>query len=490
MKTSRSPRAAVTVAAILSLAPPALADTTTTKVPTPPNFSGKGQPPAPPPAAPTPPDPATPPVQVGTPVPTLSVNPADQRGFAYEKRRIKRTVPLDLVSGVAGRWDLLYAVGEGDERKAVYFDWDDDHLYLAGESAGPTPVRFDLDARGDGWFRGADNLRIAVAPAAREGGLPRVTAQRWDTVQNKNRPVWAESPVPVSALKTAAGRTPAGTYAVLLAIPRTEAAGLPRKAGAGFGLRVEFGLPPALEGAALYLPRPLLGLVLAETVEARGEGVRVRVDAGPSRIVPGEGVRATLEVENEGASPVRLARLFLRGSQAAQPFLDAATFTGQTLPPGEKIRREFRSAVSPEAGLGAHVVTGGAEVEGGTVLAALASFDQVDPFAVSLTLEDKPVAAGATEKRTVLVTVRSRDKRRAEGKIALQLPPGWTLEKGDPSRDVAMTFAGEIKPFYYELVVPASAPPGEYPIQADVRIGDRSYTAAGAVRVTRGVAAP
>jgi uncharacterized membrane protein len=129
-------------------------------------------------------------------------------------------------------------------------------------------------------------------------------------------------------------------------------------------------------------------------------------------------------------------------------------------------------------------------VESGAVLAALASFDRMDPFAVSLTLEGKPVPSGAAEERTVLVTVQSRGNQYTKGTLTLQLPPGWTLKKGDKNRDVALSFAGDIKPFYYELVVPASASPGEYPIQADVQIGDRSYTAAGTMRITGRVAAP
>lgn len=480
------PLALATVSALV-LSVPALADETTKTQPTPPNFSGAGKPPAPTPDAPTPPGPATPPVQVGAPVP--APNPADARGFDYEKRRIKRTVPLSPSAGVEGVWDLLYATGEGEDRKAVYFDWDDNYLYLAAESAAPTDVRFDLDIRGDGWFRGADNLSITVSPPVDAAGLPRVSAQRWDTAQNKDRPVWAASPIPVSVMKAAVGRTPKGNWAALLALPRTEEAGLARKAGATFGFRADFGLPPALQEAALYTPRPMLSLTLADAIDARRGGLRVQVKATPREVVPGAGVRLALEVKNEGPDAARLGRLFLRGSQTAQPLLDAATFTGEVLQPGQKFTRELSSGVSGAAGLGTLVVAGGVETDDGAVLAALASFDRVEPFSIDLTIEDKPVRAGVGETRTALVSLRSRSNRPARGKVTLQLPPGWSTEKG-AQREVSLGFAGERRGVYYEIAVPAGAMPGSYPIQADVRIAGRAYTAGGTVSVTRAVAAP
>lgn len=480
--------ALVAIVGTFGLVSLAHSDPTTETLPTPPRFSGSGQAPKPTPAAPTPPPADTPPVQVGTPV--TAVSPFDARPFGYEKRRIKRTVPLSPAAGVAGRWDLLYALGEGTERRAVYFDWDEDFLYIAVEANALSETTFDLDAKGDGWFRGVDNLRITVTPATHDGDLPRVAAQRWDTVQNKERPVWAASPIPASAMKVVQGRTPTGSHVTLLALGRTELSGLVRKPGTRFGLRVEWGASSASPDPASYPAHALLGLELAESLEARGEGVEVQVRAAPRQIVPGETVRLSVEVANRGKTPARIRRLFLRGSQATQPLLDAATFTGQVLGPGETVKREFTSTVAAEALLGTHTVAGGVELADNTVLAALAAFDRLDPFAVSLELEDKPVRSGASQKRTVLVAVRSRSNRRVEGKVALILPPGWVLGKGDLKRNVSLGFAGDTKPVYYQVVVPASAPPGTYPIQAQIEVADRAYTAGGAIRVTQNVADP
>jgi hypothetical protein len=458
--------------------------------PAPPNFSASPR--SVPPAVPAPA------AVREMPAPGLQVgNPADQQGFVYEKRRIKRTVPLDTALAPDGRWDLLYRIGgPGGEQQAVYVDWDDAYVYLGAETtAGPGPVRFDIDGRGDGWFRGVDNLSIVVGPPAADGGAPSVQARRWDTVQNRDRPVWAASPIAVGEMKAVAGRTPAGAYAVLLAVPRTEVIGLSRKPAEEWGLRVDVGV------AALSVPeaalRPLLRLVLAEEVSADAAGgLTVGVTVRPRRIVPGEEIRIVLEARNEGAAPVRVTRLFVRGSQAAQPLFDAATFTGQVLAPGERVRREFRSRISPSAGIGTLVVTGGAEREDGApALAALASLDRLDPFTVALDLDKRPVvAAGGApssgpQKRTAVVAVSRRGHGRDQASVALTLPPGWRVENDDERRDVSLAFAGQIQPVYFKIVVPGDAAPGVYPVSARVDVAGRSYTTGGTVTVTRAAAA-
>jgi hypothetical protein len=467
-------RAAAVLAALFCTLP-AVADPVTQTQQKPPNFpgaSGAGQPGDAPDLIPAPPVSAAAPEPVATP------------GLSFERQRIKRTVPLDPRLGLDGRWDLLYTRGEGRDRRSIYLDWDDENLYLAAESPGLSPVRFDIDARGDGWFRGADNLRITIIPpvGGRAGSL---STQRWDAVQNRNRPVWAASPIAASEIKVAVGQTPSGAQAILLAVPRTEAAGLERRPGADFGLFVEWGAPDDTDAAA-YTPRPMLPLTLVDTLEARESetGLWVKTEVLPRRIVPGDdGVKMTVTIKNEGRRPARLSRLFVRGSQAAQAVLDAATFTGQVLMPGDTITRSFFSTVSGAAGLGTLVVAGGVEKEDGSALAALAAFDRQDPYTASLQIDQTPVTAGSGQTRTALVSVRGRGDNKARGRVTLTLPEGWTLEDGKRERDVTLSFAGENTGVYYKIAVPASARPGVYPIRAEVRIGGRVYAAGGTVAV-------
>jgi hypothetical protein len=307
-------------------------------------------------------------------------------------------------------------------------------------------------------------------------------------VQNKSVPVWAASPIPEEAIKTITGRTPGGMYAVLLAIGRTELAGLERRSGAELGLRVEFGILPPDQIADPTVPLPQL--TLADTVPARIGPLISRVEVTPRRVVPGETVQATLEVRNAGAAPIRLDRLFVRGSKAAQPFLDAADYTGQTLAPGKTIRRTFRSAVATGAGMGAIVVAGGVERENGGSAAALAAFDRVEPFAVSLQVDRKPVPAGSAETRTALIAVTGRGYGRNQARVTLHLPPGWAAEPKDFRRDVTLTFPGDTKPAYFKIAVPATAQPGAYPLRATVDVAGRTYAASGEVAVTEALVQP
>lgn len=462
--------------------------------------------------------------QTTVPASPPNVNPADAAGFRYERRRIKRTVPLDFSAPLEARWDLLYVAGSGGERRAAYLDWDDDFLYLALESPAPENLRVDLDAKGDGWFRGADNVVLEISAS---GAL---AVARWDTVQNKERPVWAQSPIPASAVKTMFGRTPAGTFAVLLAVARTEAAGLERRPGAAFGLRASWGEPPVLPGDVAtgaplaptsFTPRPLLTLALADTVPvendaagaaAAGDGLSVRVSVAPRQVVLGtDQIRATLTAKNETAAPIRVSRLFLRGSQASAAMLDAATYTGATLGPGETVRRDFVFRVAQNAGLGSLVVAGGIEQGGGKILAALATFDRVEPYAVAFVLENRPVAAAASaappqagtaaqaaprssvtyQKRSANVTIRSRTNQRENADVTLDLPAGWGLEGGDQRRRVELPRgAGSERVLRYNVLVPPSAAPGVYAVRVTVQAGERTYSASERLAISAPAAAP
>lgn len=469
-------------AALLCAAPsPAGAlDETTKGLPAPPKFSGEGRPAETVPMearqTTTPSPGAT--VQVGTPALDIS-------GVLYEKRRIKRTVPLDPAINVGVFWDQLFATQDG---RTVYFDWDDDYLYFAHESANPMDVRIDLDGNDDGWLRGADNLSIQVSVG--DGtGIPRASLHRFDTSQDRDRPVWSASPIPTASLKVAGGRTYGGTYALMVAVPRTETIGIERKPGKSFGLRVSSGLLPAPTGeTAVLAVRPMLRLTLADSIEAQGGGLVVKVKAEDQEVVPGGSVRLVLEAKNDGSLPIKVIRLFVRGSQSALNWLDAATFTGVTLAPGQKIRRELRSSVAEGAGIGTVVATGGAEMEDGTAIAALAAFSKVEPFAVSIDLDKKPARSGGEKQatRTAVVAVRSRTHDKAKAQVTLQLPVGWTVESGSPTRDVSLAFPGDTRPVFYKVRLPESVAPGEYPLEAAVTIGGRTYSAKASLKVEPG----
>ncbi|MES2461661.1 MAG: hypothetical protein V4671_13840 [Armatimonadota bacterium] len=507
MKTARF--ATLILLCVLSLLlPAAQADDETTKgTQPPPGYNQEGRPadPVPPALGGTqltpPPTGAPGQVQVGTP------GASDPRygGVLYEKNRIKRTVPIDPAIGLDGRWDVLYryvdsvaaepGAGEapgGNGVKTVYCDWDDNYLYLAMETPSATKVRFDIDGRDDGWLRGADNLMLQISPSA--GTEPaKVIAQRFDTTQNKDRPVYAESSIPLGEIKVRTGQTPRGTYAAILALPKTEMIGLVRKNGASFGLRVDTGLLPAQSGSAdLLAIRPMLRLTLAESVVAQStDGLSVKVSVAEARKnVPGEDIKIALEVKNEGKNSLRLSRLFLRGSLLSQNLLDAATYTGIVLEPGKKLRRDLRSTVSASAGTGTYVVAGGAEWEDGTGIASLAAFDRLEPYALDFKLDDKPIESGVViqrkkkgdkkgpegDVRTAVIAVLSRIRTPETASVRMRLPDGWTLESGDTDRTVQFKSKDDLRPLFFKILVPNKASPGTYPVSVTLEVAGHTYT--------------
>ena len=435
-------------------------------------------------------------VQVGTPV----ASDSKYGGVLYEKNRIKRTVPLDPSGGVDGKWDVLYryvdgVAGEtpgGAGTKTVYCDWDDDFLFLAMETPDVTEVRFDIDGKNDGWLRGADNLSIQISPA--EGSAPpRVMAQRFDTLQNKDRPVYAESGIPPEDIKVRTAKTPSGTYAVTLALPKTDLIGLLRRNGTSFGLRVDTGLLPAQSGPVdLLAIRPMLRLTLADAVPAQSDnGLALKVSVADARKnVPGEGIQVSLELKNETKQSLRVVRLFLRGSLGTLNLLDSSTFTGVSISPGKTLRRNLSSAVSPAAGTGSYVVAGGAEWEDGTAIASLAAFDRLEPYALDFKLDEKPIPAGIVirptkkgekpkppgELRVAVVSVLSRIRDKQTASVHLQLPEGWALESGGTERKINFTGMGDLHPLFFKILVPLKADPGTYPISVTFDVAGKTYS--------------
>ena len=422
-------------------------------------------------------------------------------GVMFEKQRIKRTPPLDPAVGLDGKWDTLYSVQDTGGPRTVYLDWDDTYLYLALEAPQPVEARFDLDLRDDGWLRGADNLSLVVTPPADGAApdvLPALTAQRFDMAQNRDQPVWAASPVPASEIKVRSGRTQRGYYGVTLAIPRTEAMGLSRKPGDSFGIRVETApkLTPSAGEANLIPVRPMLRVALADSVDATDSGLLVRVSvSGAREIAPGGEVKATLEIRNTSAATRRVGRLFLGGSLSDTDFVDEGKFAGVDIEPGKSVKRDIKSRVAPAAPTGAIVLTGGADIEGVGTIASLTSFDKVEPYAIALEVEDKPVPPGGDYGRDAVrsakVVIRSHVNKRVTAVAHIQLPTGWKLinekdgKPGKIDRDIALTFDGDLKGAEYKFVVPVSAGQGAYPVGVTVEVGGQTYKASGSLIVAQ-----
>jgi hypothetical protein len=430
----------------------------------------------------------------GRPIAPVPLENAPQ-GVAplYEIQRMKRTVPMDAALGLEGRWDEVYSVPDGNGKRTLYFNWDDQYLYFGLETPESQHVRFEIDAKDDGWLRGADNLAVQLVPPATALNTPEILAYRFDTVQNRDQPVWAGSPIPAEQMRAKGGRTNRGTYVVMVAIPRSEEMGLDRKPGATFGVRYQASSvlsDPSTEAGRIST-QPMTRLTLADNVPARSlSSLTVRLSLDTKEAAPGDGVKTTMEIKNESGAPQRVGKMFLGGSLTSSELLDSSTFAAFDLPAGKSIKREIKTSVAPSAPYGALVVRGGYEMDDGTKIAALVSFDRVEPHEIKLELDKRPVS-GASELpkgdvRQVKVVLRSRVKDRATARVSLKIPEGWSVENNVPLvQERQLNFKGDSQSVTYKLFIPIKADLGTYPIEVTVDIAGRTYKDSGTITIAR-----
>lgn len=424
--------------------------------------------------------------------PNEQIIPPDGEGIPlYEIQRIKRTPTLDPAAGLEGNWDRLYTVKDGAGVRTTYFNWDADNLYVAQEMPEPKVARFDLDLKDDGWLRGADNLTVQVESFPGTGvSTPDFVAYRFDTVQNRDQPVWAYPPIPKDQIKVRAGRTPRNTYAVIVAIPRSEDMGLERKTGISLGIRFDAGeLTDPTADAGTVSVRPMLRLTLQDTVSAQtASGLVVKVTLDTNEVAQGDGIKATLEVTNPTKNTLKVGRMFLRGYLSSSTLVDESKYTDAELLPGKSLKRELRSNVSPSAPLGTVAFVGGVETDTG-VVGALTSFDKVEPYGVTFELEPRPIfGAGETAQgdvRTAKILIRSRVRAKDKAVVTLALPAGWRLTDGKTPDERTLNFKGDIQGVYYKILIPANANPSEYTVNATVQVGGRTYKVSDQILITQ-----
>src|SRR5262249_58097763 len=109
------------------------------------------------------------------PAQTAAINYRERPKQPFNPQRLKKK---PLIDGVMGdrEWDELYTIADGPVTGSIYVNWDDNFLYVAAKTNQIGWTIIDIDANGDGWLRGTDNLEIAVAPLT-EGVAQAVVAR-------------------------------------------------------------------------------------------------------------------------------------------------------------------------------------------------------------------------------------------------------------------------------------------------------------------------
>ena len=181
--------------------------------------------------------PVAPPVVAPDAAPVINFR--ERPKYPADAQRLRRAVTLDGVEN-ENEWEPFYSVTDGAIKGTFYCQWDDNFLYLAAKTDGAASLLFDIDAGGDGWLRGADNMEIVIGGLS-EGGVPVALARLLDAANSKDTPTWRENSIDPKTILVAS-KTVGSSQFTEIAIPKNTGS-LVLRTGATIGLRGEF-LPP------------------------------------------------------------------------------------------------------------------------------------------------------------------------------------------------------------------------------------------------------
>lgn len=428
------------------------------------------------------PDTTTPPATVFAKQSTMVINYRERPRYPFDPQRLKRRPTLDGVIH-NNEWDPLYTISGTAVNGTLYMNWDDDYLYLGARTDQRAWVIFNVDANADGWLRGADNLEITVAPVG-ESGKPVLTARILDAAGSRDTPVWNDRVVDPVSIQIAQSAGSDGQV-LELAIPK-GIAGLRPRANATLSLRGDF-LPAATSPVptAPYEPHLLVDVTLVEARIQTVPGIAARLTLEDNKLVPGQTLRATLELTNQVDEDVHLRAVTWKGEGAASELLRQERNPNLPTLKGLKDLKLKYSSVLPDTAIpGFYQVTATAELPDGRSLSSTASFAVVEPFNLQVTTEsDMLTVLGPTELK-VNVEIYSAVPGYARGDVEIQVPSGWQV-KGRFKKGfyINRQDASTTAPFY--LVLPSNTQAGEYAVHAIITWKGKTWKAQRTLHIHR-----
>lgn len=425
-----------------------------------------------------------------TPFAPIKINFRERPKVASDAMRLRRTPKIDGVLS-EGEWDVFYTVTEGVLKGTVYCNWDDNFLYLAVKSQNPAGVVFDIDAGGDGWLRGADNLEIVVG-AANETGKPTLAARLLDAANTKETPVWKEGALDVSRIQSAISNVGDSTI-IEIAIPK-DMGSLVLRTGATLGIRADF-LPPTPASVfiptAAYEPHLLLDAKLAESRAVAPAGVNPTLTISDNKCVGGQTLFGTMELLNQTDTNLPIKSILWTGTGASYDALNTVREVVVSDLGGRKsLKLKYKTPLPTNLPTGTYALNCTVEFEDGKQVISSATFSIVEPLQVQMYGQPDPVAIVEKTRYTAVVDVYSAVPRGTGFDVELTaIPVGWELEgnkkrKGQVDREDAKTGVR------FVFRVPNTTLAGEYPIEATVTRQSRTWKTGFRAKVVRATTLP
>ena len=436
--------------------------------------------PAPPPAAP-------PLAADAAPV----INFRERPKYAADSQRLRRAVTLDGVAD-ENEWEPFYSVTDGTVKGIFYCQWDDNFLYLAAKSDAPASLLFDMDAGGDGWLRGADNLEIVIGGFG-EGSVPIVAARLLDAANSKDTPTWRENAIDPKTI-VVSSKTVGGSQFTEIAIPKNTGS-LVLRPGATIGLRGEF-LPPIVPAAYVptlpFEPHLLLDATLVETKAISVPGVNPRLTISDNKCVAGQNLFGTLELLNQTDQTIPIKAVMWTGTGSSYDAVNTIRdVVVSSLPAGKTQKYKYKTVLPNDLPVGSYTLLVTAEMGGGKQAQSSTTFTVVEPLQTQMSSSPEPVVVGnAPVKCAVEVDVFSAVPNGMKCDIELTtIPAGWELE-GNKKRGMEIDREDARRALKFNFKLPSIAAAGSYPLDATVTYRGRVWKTHTVAHVLRAAAPP
>ena len=420
------------------------------------------------------------------------INFRERPKYAADAQRLRRAVTIDGIAD-ENEWEPFYNAPDGAIKGTFYCQWDDNFLYLAAKSDAPASLLFDIDAGGDGWLRGADNMEIVIGGLG-EGGVPAVSVRLLDAANSKDTPVWRENAIDPKTI-VVSSKTVGGSQFTEIAIPKNTGS-LVLRPGATIGLRGEF-LPPIAPTAYVptmpFEPHLLLDATLVDTKAVSIPGVNPRLTISDNKCVAGQNLFGTLELLNQTDQTIPIRAVMWTGLGSSYDAVNTIReVVAAPLPAGKTQKYKYKTILPNDLAVGSYTLLVTAEMSGGRQAQSSTTFTVVEPLQAQMSSSPEPVVVGnAPTKCVVEVDVFSAVPNGMKCDVELTaIPAGWELEGSKKKRTLEIDREDARHAMKFNFKLPSITAAGSYPLDATVTYRGRVWKTHTVAHVLRNAASP
>ena len=374
-----------------------------------------------------------------------------------------RLAVTPILDGVVSEeeWEFLTESSGG----RTYFQWEPGKLYWAAKAQNRQDVVFTLDANGDGWLVGNDNLEIRC----RLNGTQVNTSVRQLDATDRNGPTWVDPDVIAESLTISA--SPSDTYWNLevgfepLTFMKSPDENM------RIGARMDI-VPSNSDTGPGYMPRGLAFLTMRmDTSEGLFSGLEWRPEVKTRNVSMFDKMRFRLNfIVEEDCPPIR--SVTFSGEGFGSRAIESVVAEFPEVDNRGRAFVDFESPINETAVSGYRVLRAEVQAANGRTAVIRTSFEvaQVVDFEPNFRIE-LPYSA-EPQKVKGGVTIQSQVLGRIDGKFSIRYPDEW-LTIGTLDRDFLIYHNRGRSRVPVEFVVPGGVR-GVFPVRLSAKVGDQS----------------